>query len=111
MRAVKLDRPLVLESEIRLQDGAGGWSATWQAIGTLWAEIRPGAGRMVGAMGGEAPALALRITVRGLPQGHALRPVAGQRFRDGGRLFRIGAVTERDGSGRFLICMAEEVLP
>ncbi|MCX8509264.1 MAG: head-tail adaptor protein, partial [Rhodobacteraceae bacterium] len=52
-----------------------------------------------------------RITVRGAPQGAPSRPKPEQRFRDGTRLFRITAVTEADGDGRYLTCFArEEVL-
>lgn len=109
MSRVRLDRALVLEVPVRVADGAGGFAEGWQAVGTIWAEVRPGAGRMVGAMEAEAVAQSLRITVRGVPPGQALRPVAGQRFREGARLFLIGAVAERDGAGRYLICAAEEV--
>lgn len=109
MRGARLNRPLVLEAMERAGDGAGGWTEVWQARGTVWAEVRPGAGRETGGMEASASVQALRIVVRGLPQGHVLRPVAGQRFRDGTRRFRILAVTERDGTGRYLLCSAEEV--
>lgn len=109
MSRVRLDRALVLEVPVRVADGAGGFAEGWQAVGTVWAEVRPGLGRMVGGMEAEAVSQSLRITVRGLPQENALRPRAGQRFREGARLFLIGAVAERDGTGRYLICAAEEV--
>lgn len=109
MNGVRLDRALVLEVPVRVGDGAGGFAEGWQAAGTLWAEVRPAVGRMVGMMEGLAVSQSLRITVRGLPQENALRPRAGQRFRDGARLFLIGAVTEQDGRGRYLICVAEEL--
>ncbi len=108
MSGVPLNRALVLEVPLRVADGAGGFAEGWQAMGTVWAEVRAGAGRMGGGMEAAATVQTLRITLRGLPQGHALRPVAGQRFRDGGRVYRIGAVTERDSAGRYLICAAEE---
>lgn len=109
MSGLRLDRPLVLEAMERAGDGAGGWVETWVPRGTLWAHVRPGAGREAAGMGAAASVQALRIVVRGLPQGHALRPVAGQRFRDGARVFRVLAVTESDGTGRHLLCSAEEV--
>jgi hypothetical protein len=34
--------------------------------------------------------------------------MAGQRFRDGARLFNIRAVAERAGHGAFLICFVDE---
>jgi head-tail adaptor len=49
-----------------------------------------------------------RITVRGAPVGAEQRPRPDQRFRDGSRLFRILAVTERDAAGRYLLCFARE---
>jgi head-tail adaptor len=80
-------------------------------VGTIWAQISPGAGRE--ATGGEVPlsVQAFRITVRGAPQGAPSRPVAGQRFRDGGRVFAILAVTEADADGRYLTCTAREEDP
>ena len=53
----------------------------------------------------------LRITVRAAAVGDARRPKPGQRFREGGRLFRILAVSERDTGGRYLACMAREEVP
>ncbi|MGB4908701.1 MAG: head-tail adaptor protein, partial [Tabrizicola sp.] len=52
-----------------------------------------------------------RITVRGTPTGSPSRPKAGQRFREGTRLFLIQAVTERDQFGRYLTCFAREEVP
>lgn len=104
-----MTRPLVLESAVRVGDGAGGFAAVWQALGTVWAEVRPGSGREGDALGASVAVQPLRITVRGLPQGHAMRPAAGMRFRDGARLFRLLSVTEADGTGRHLVCAAEEV--
>ena len=109
MRAVRLTRALVLEAAARVADGAGGFAEAWQARGTVWAEVRPGAGRADAALGAAVAVQPVRIMVRGVPQGHAMRPAAGMRFRDGARLFRLLAVTEADAGGRYLICAAEEV--
>lgn len=108
MRPPRLSRPLHLEAAERVADGAGGFVESWAARGTLWAELRLSSGR---GTPGAAAALSLaryRITVRAAPQGAAARPVPGQRFRDGARLFRILAVSEADAAGRFLTCYAEE---
>jgi head-tail adaptor len=109
MRGVRLTRPLTLEVAQRAGDGAGGYAEAWHALGTVWAEVRPGSGRAGDAMGAAVSVQPLRIVVRGVPQGHDLRPVPGMRFRDGARLYRLLAVTEADASGRYLICAAEEV--
>ena len=109
MRGVRLMRPLTLEQATRAGDGAGGYAEVWRARGTVWAEIRPGAGREGAALGAAVPVQPLRVIVRGLPQGHDLRPLPGMRFRDGARLFRVLAVTEADAGGRYLACACEEV--
>ena len=38
----------------------------------------------------------------------AQRPIAGQRFREGARIYPIIAVAEADPEGRYLVCYAEE---
>lgn len=105
MRAPDLRRRLVLETPLRVPDGLGGYAETWAVAGTLWAEVLPrGAGRdVVGAS-----RLNVRITVRGAPQGAGCRPKAGQRFRDGDRVFHIEAVTEADPACQWLVCFATE---
>jgi len=105
-----LNRRLVLEAPQRVADGAGGFSESWAALGTLWAEVRPGTGREIGGQGGPLSRVPYRITVRGAPVGAPSRPKPEQRFREGARLFHILAVTERDGRGHYLTCFAEEEL-
>lgn len=111
MKAPRLSRMLVLEREVAVPDGAGGFVRSWAAVGTLWGAVLPGAGRE--ATGVEVPlsVQAFRFLVRGAPQGAPSRPVAGQRFRDGARVFAVLAVTEVDGDGRYLACAAREEDP
>lgn len=108
MRRVVLNRQLTLETSQRVADGAGGFEETWVALGTLWAEISARTGRETGGEGGSLSATAFRIIVRAAQYGSPSRPVAGQRFRDGPRIFNITAVAERGNDGRFLTCFAEE---
>ncbi|MDJ0821461.1 MAG: head-tail adaptor protein [Paracoccaceae bacterium] len=110
MAGVNLNRRLVLEAPQRVADSAGGFAETWQALGTLWAEVTPGRGREASGAAGAVSVLRFRVTVRGAPLGHSNRPVPGQRFRMGVRLFRIEAVTEREPDGKYLICDVEEEL-
>lgn len=110
-RAPNLTRALVLENPVTLADGAGGFSTNWLALGTLWADIRAGAGRERFAALGPAGEVRLRILVRAAPQGSDQRPRPDQRFREGARLFRILAVAEADAQGRYLICTAQEEVP
>ena len=104
MSAPHLNRALVLEAPQRVADGAGGFTQSWAALGTLWAEVsfRHGSERA-----GRSRA-AWRIVVRGAPEGSSMRPRVDQRFCEGGRFFRIVAVAERDPGGRYLTCLAEE---
>ena len=103
-----LARKLVLETPVRIPDGAGGLIDTWDALGEHWAEVVAATGRD-GA--GESATLSLvpwRITVRGAPFGSPSRPRPEQRFREGERVFAILAVAEADARGHFLTCHARE---
>jgi head-tail adaptor len=111
MKPVHLSRALVLESPVETSDGMGGLQLSWAVLGTLWAEVLPGSGRDVAGEEVVMSAVPYRITVRGAPQGAPSRPRAGQRFRDGTRVFAILAVTERDGSGTYLVCFVREEVP
>lgn len=111
MKAVHLGRLLVLEHVVRIPDGTGGFSESWEAVGSIWADVTPGSGR---DRSGEEVTLAsvpYRIVVRAAPQGALRRPSPGQRFRDGARVFAILAVTERDPRGHYLTCFAREERP
>ncbi|SDN34618.1 head-tail adaptor [Lutimaribacter pacificus] len=105
---VHLSRRLVLEAPVRAPDGAGGVQRGWEVLGTLWAEVVARTGRERAGDGAQVSLTGYRITVRAAPEGHAARPRPEQRFREGGRVFRITAVAERDPRGRFLTCFAEE---
>ncbi|GAA6149551.1 head-tail adaptor protein [Pseudooceanicola nitratireducens] len=104
----RLNRLLVLEDRQRQPDGSGGYSEAWVALGEIWADVsaRTGRGTDLGPLA--TARTGYRIVVRGAPVGTPSRPVAGQRFREGPRLFRIEAVAERDSEGRYLICFAHE---
>ncbi|MCR9147740.1 MAG: head-tail adaptor protein [Rhodobacteraceae bacterium] len=105
---VHLTRRLVLETPERVADGAGGYAQSWVSLGTLWADIDARTGR---AASGEDTSLSrtgYRVTVRAAPSGAPSRPVPGQRFRDGSRVFRIEAVAERDVQARYLTCFCQE---
>lgn len=108
MRTPRLDRCLVLEAPERVPDGAGGFTRGWVALGTLWAELSAGAPRLTDRPGAAEQRLPLRVMLRAAPLGAPSRPVAGQRFREGARLYAIDAVGEADPEGRFLLCLAHE---
>ncbi|MFN4172368.1 MAG: head-tail adaptor protein [Pseudorhodobacter sp.] len=86
----------------------GGHALTWAAVGQVWAEVLPGSGREVGGEEMLLASVPYRVTLRAAPVGAPQRPVPGQRFRDGTRIFDILAVTERDPDGRYLRCFVRE---
>lgn len=110
MTRVMLNRRLVLEQAERAPDGAGGFAETWTVLGTLWGEVKPRTGRFANGEVGALSVTGFRITVRGTPVGASNRPKPGQRFVTNNRVFRIEAVTERDGAGLYLLCHCEEEL-
>jgi len=108
MTTPKLSRRLLLESEQRFPDGAGGFDRVWLTLGELWAEVTPLSARE--GVFAEAPVSisVMQVVVRGAPIGDLARPRADQRFRDGSRIYRILAVTEHDPRGHYLRCKTEE---
>lgn len=113
MSAPQLNRSLVLEAPLHLADGAGGFTPSWEALGVVWAEVRAATGRQAAGPAGTPQARArFRITLRAAPQGSTMRPAAGQRLRDGARIFAIEAVTDYGQDNRYLTChTAEETAP
>lgn len=108
MSIPNLNRKLVLETPVRVSDGAGGYSETWTALGTLWAEVTVRTGRERNEAGVPVSAVSCQIMVRGAPMGSEARPKPEQRFREGERIYVIRAVAEHDRQGRFLKCFADE---
>lgn len=110
MTAPKLNRSLVLEGPVKMADGAGGYTRNWEPLGVLWAELKAGTGREQAASAATLSRVPYRITVRAAPYGAPSRPVAGQRFRDGTRVFEIYAVAEKGVQAAYLTCHAQEEL-
>ena len=111
MSAVRLSRKLVLEAPQNVADGAGGFTAAWVVLGTLWGEVLSGAGRELAGVEVVRAAVPCKITVRGAPVGNPRRPKPEQRLRDGTRVFTILAVTEHDQDAQYLTCFAREEVP
>ena len=108
MNMPRLNRRLTLEVPQRVPDGAGGFTTAWVPQGVLWANCKPRTGRERGEGGAPVSAVSYKITVRGAAHGSPSRPKPEQRFRDGGRIFNIRAVTEWDDRGMYLLCFADE---
>ena len=103
-----LNRRVTLEAATRVPDGAGGFVETWQALGSLWVGIKSGRGRIRDRFGVEMTSAPYKITTRAAPFQSPSRPVAGQRMKDGARVFRLLSVADADGAGRYLTCVAQE---
>jgi head-tail adaptor len=106
--AVRLLRRLILESPLRTPDGSGGFDTEWLPVGTIWADVTARTAREDLIAGVERPRVRYRILVRGAPVGTPGRPRVDQRLREGGRVFSILTVAERDQDGRYLEILAEE---
>jgi SPP1 family predicted phage head-tail adaptor len=96
-----LNRRLALEAPVETPDGAGGVTRSYQEIATLWAAVEPVAarGEVVAIQSGQT--ITHRIVIR-----RRADISTRHRLRDGGRVFRIVTVRERDR--RFLEIQAEE---
>ena len=105
---VQLNRRLTLEKLDRVPDGAGGFSEIWMPLGTVWADVSVRSGRTSAGEAAEMSVVTSKIVVRGAPEGSSMRPAAGQRFREGSRVYVIDAVAEKDAGARYLVCYAAE---
>ena len=106
-----LNRAMVLEDPVTSPDGSGGYATTWTALGTLWAEVRPGAASERRGTIAPEGRMTFRVYMRAAPQGSPQRPRPDQRLREGDRVFTILAVSEADPQGGFLVCHAREEVP
>lgn len=108
MSGVRLNRRLVLERASAVPDGAGGRSAAWAVLGTLWGEMTPRSGREGMIDAGTVARAGYRVKLRAAPVEAEGRPRPGDRFRSGTRRFDILAVQEASPAARYLICTVEE---
>lgn len=108
MKRPHLNRRLVLESPVRTQDGAGGYSETWAPLGEIWAEVTARGGRKAAREGQPVSQTKCAIILRAAPVGNPARPQPHQRFREATRVFTIETVAEHDLQGRYLICLAHQ---
>jgi SPP1 family predicted phage head-tail adaptor len=101
-----LRRRLVLEGPVATPDGLGGATQAFVTLASVWARVEWLGGEERWRLGRPEQAATHRITLRwraGLD--------AGQRLRDGARLFDIRSVADPDGDRRRLVCLVEEISP
>lgn len=104
MAGPRLNRFLTLEDPARIADGAGGFSESWVALGTLWGEITPRGG----SEAQDGSRVRYKIVLRSARPGDPSRPKPSQRLRELDRLFHIEAVTEAPDLPGHLLCFAYE---
>src|SRR3954451_20499232 len=94
---------LVLEQPAETADGAGGVTRSYATVATLWAALMPVSDRDAV----EAQALGAEVTHRAVMR---MRTdiTTHHRLRLGARVFRIVALRDQDGTGRFLEINAQE---
>ena len=105
---VRLSRKLVLEERQNASDGAGGLVGSWIPLGTHWASVVPRTGRLERGDGYARSRVPYDVMIRSVPVDSSSRPKAGQRFREGTRLFKIRSVSDATSDARFLICRVDE---
>lgn len=111
MTAPRLTRRLTLEAPAAAPDGAGGLVEDWAPLGLHWAALVATRGGERVSTAGRESRVSHRAFIRWAAEGRPERPTPAQRFREGGRVFDILAVTEADGERRRLVCWLEERRP
>jgi SPP1 family predicted phage head-tail adaptor len=99
----ELRQRLVLEQPVETPDGAGGVTRSYATVATIWAAVTPVSARGDTVADERAATVTHRITIRARAD-----VTTRHRLRDGGRIFRIVALRDRDGRGRFTEIDAEE---
>ncbi len=97
---------LTIEAPVETDDGEGGVSRTWSAVGDTWAAIEPLTMDEKTITDRGTPLFKYRITLR-----HRSDLSQANRFRLGSRILAICAVRDPDERGDFIECIAEEERP
>ncbi len=100
-------RRMTLEVAERRPDRAGGQTATWTVRGGLWAELKMRSGTLRQGTFGRTQRTKVELRMPTVPEGHEMRPVPGDRLRDGSQLYEVQAVEA--GRGHVLIILATTV--
>ncbi len=101
-----LRRRLLLEAAVTTPDGLGGTTQVYETVAAVWAQLEWIAGGERWRRGRPEQVATHRVTLR-----WRAGVDAGQRLRDGDRLFDIRAVADPDGGRRRLVCLVQEIGP
>ena len=99
----ELRHRLVLEAPVETPDGAGGVTRSYATLATVWAKVTPVAARGDVDADDLAAAVTHRIVIRARTD-----MTTRHRFRLGARIYRIVALRDQDGCGRFTEISAQE---
>ncbi|HEX3943804.1 MAG TPA: phage head closure protein [Rhizomicrobium sp.] len=99
-----LNRRVALEAQRLTPDGAGGYSASWDVIATVWAAVEPMSGTDVFGPDASEARVKYRVTIR-----RRTDLFAGMRVNDGGRLFAITTVLDDGPQSQFFTLMTEKI--
>lgn len=101
-----LRRRLVLEAPVATPDGLGGATQSYTAVAAFWAQVEWLSGSERWRAGRPEQFATHRVILR-----WRAGVDAGQRLRDGGRIYEIRTVGDLDGDRRRLVALVEEVRP
>lgn len=105
-RVGALRRRLLLEAAVTTPDGLGGTTQVYETVAAVWAKLEWIAGGERWRLGRPEQVATHRVTLR-----WRAGVDAGQRLRDGDRLFDIRAVADPDGGRCRLVCLVQEIGP
>lgn len=105
-RVGALRRRLLLQAAMATPDGLGGTTQVYETVAAVWAQLEWIAGGERWRRGRPEQVATHRVTLR-----WRAGVDAGQRLRDGDRLFDIRAVADPDGGRRRLVCLVQEIGP
>jgi SPP1 family predicted phage head-tail adaptor len=94
---------LTLEQPVETPDGAGGTTRSYASVTTLWAALIPVSARDQVVADSLGASITHRIVIRARADA-----TTRHRLRKGLRIFRLVALRDQDGSGRFLEIDAQE---
>ncbi|MEM9969553.1 MAG: head-tail adaptor protein [Pseudomonadota bacterium] len=106
--SMQMSRKLTLEERLGGSDGAGGKLGGWTALGVHWGHVEARTGRFETGEGYPRSRVPYRIIIRAVAPDAPSRPKAGQRFREGNRIYRIRSVADQGERLRYLVCLADE---
>lgn len=97
---------LTIEAPAETDDGEGGVTRAWNAVGGVWAAVEPLSADEKVVTGRATPIYRYRVTLR-----HRGDLSPANRFRLGDRILAIRTVRDPGERGAFLECLVEEERP